>query len=277
MFFEESNRATKDYPFLIEHSDVKYIPHFHDETEIVFILEGALNITLEDTSFILKKGDICIITPEIIHNLHSFESNKSFVIKLFPIIDVSNIRLFEPILKEGDKNYHIIKGLVSEIIRENSEKKPGYELAVNINAEKILLMILRNLKHTKLETGAKIKQTNKSELLNSVTYFLEAHYADEFSLEDVAKSLQYTKSYFCHRFKDVTGVTFWKYFTLFRLEKAIQKMKDFPNKRYTEIAGECGFKNIRSFNQSFKEYYRCSPREYARKYFTRDISKKTQA
>jgi two-component system response regulator YesN len=151
-------------------------------------------------------------------------------------------------------------------MRENEEKNLGYELAVNIASEKILLFILRHTDYIRLESGAKIRLTSKNGFLNSVTAFLEERYAEDFSLDDVAKSLQYTKSYFCHRFKDITGVTFWKYFTLFRLEKAVEKMKDFPNKRYTEIAGECGFKNIRSFNQSFKEYYRSSPREYSKRY-----------
>lgn len=266
MFFEESNSATREYPFIIKHSDVKYIPHFHEETEIVLVMNGELNITLEDKSYILQKGEISIITPGVIHNLYSSKPSEAFVIKLYPIIDIETVQLSSPIIKETDKNYPLIKNLIIEIMRENEEKNLGYELAVNIASEKILLFILRHTDYIRLESGAKIRLTSKNGFLNSVIAFLEERYAEDFSLDDVAKSLQYTKSYFCHRFKDITGVTFWKYFTLFRLEKAVEKMKDFPNKRYTEIAGECGFKNIRSFNQSFKEYYRSSPREYSKRY-----------
>ena len=88
----------------------------------------------------------------------------------------------------------------------------------------------------------------------------------EFSLEDVANHLNYAKSYFCHYFKQITGVTFWRYYTVFRLEKSIQIMKQHPEKKYGEIAVASGFKNIRSFNQAFREYHNCSPREYAKKY-----------
>ena len=266
MYHEIINYATKNYPFLIEHTDVKYIPHFHDETELVYVLNGRLNVTLENKSFTANVGDICIITPKLIHNLYSFEPNKTFVMKLFPVIDLSNIQLSQNIISPGSENYKILKKHITNIMTENINKTLGYELSVNISAEKIYLSIIRNMKYTLLGDSTKIKLATKSVFLNDVTSFLEQHYAEDFSLEDVAKHLNYTKSYFCHHFKCVTGVTFWRYYTIFRLEKCIQLMKKHPHKTYTEIAGTCGFKNIRSFNQAFKEYHHHTPREYMKKY-----------
>lgn len=267
MYHEVINYATKKYPFLIEHTDVKYIPHFHDETELVYVLNGSLNVIIENNSFILKEGEIGIITPKLIHNLYSFESNKTFVMKLFPVIDISNIQLVDAVVSPGSENYELLKKYISDMMIENNNKSLGYELSVNICAEKIFLAIIRNMKYILLEDATKIKLASKSNFLNSVTSFLEQHYAEEFSLEDIAKHLNYTKSYFCHYFKRITGVTFWKYYTIFRLGKSIQLMKDYPDKRYIEIASECGFKNIRSFNEAFKKYHQCTPREYMKKHF----------
>ena len=266
MYHEIINHATKEYPFLIEHTDVKYIPHFHDETEVVYVLSGNLNVTIENHSFVLKTGEICIITPKLIHNLYSFESNKTFVMKLFPIIDLNNIQLLDTVVSPNSENYELFQECILNIMNENKNKALGHELAVNISAEKMLLAIMRNMKHIQLEDSTKIQLANKSDFLNVVTSFLEQHYAEEFSLEDVARHSNYTKSYFCHYFKRITGVTFWKYYTIFRLEKCIQMMKKHPKKVYTEIAGACGFKNIRSFNQAFKEYHHYTPRDYMKKY-----------
>ena len=218
MYHEVINHATRQYPFLIEHIDVKYIPHFHEEIEIVYVIDGNLHVSIENNSFILKKGEICVITPGLIHNLYSYNSNKIFVMKLFNIIDLSNIQLINNVVSPRSKNYELLKKHISNIILENKSKTKGYELAVNINAEQIFLLIIRNLKYRELEDNACIKLANKSDFLNSVTSFLEQHYAEEFSLEDVAKHINYTKSYFCHYFKRITGVTFWKYYTIFRLD-----------------------------------------------------------
>lgn len=187
--------------------------------------------------------------------------------KLFNIIDLSNIQLINNVVSPRSKNYELLKKHISNIILENKSKTKGYELAVNINAEQIFLLIIRNLKYRELEDNSCIKLANKSDFLNSVTSFLEQHYAEEFSLEDVAKHINYTKSYFCHYFKRITGVTFWKYYTIFRLEKSIHMMKKYPDKIYTEIAGASGFRNIRSFNQAFKKYHHCTPRDYMKKYY----------
>ena len=267
MYHEVINYATKKYPFLIEHTNVKYIPHFHEETEIVYVLDGNLNVTIENNNFVLKKGEICIFTPGLIHNLYSYEPNKTFVMKLFNVIDLSNIQLINNVVSPESENYERLRKYISDIMLENKNKTVGYELSVNISAEKIFLLIIRNMKYQRLEDSAQIKLVNKSNFLNSVTSFLEEHYAEEFSLEDVAKQLCYTKSYFCHYFKRITGVTFWKYYTIFRLEKSIQMMKKYPDKIYTEIAGASGFRNIRSFNQAFKEYHHCTPRDYMKKYY----------
>ena len=268
MYHEKINYATKKYPFIIEHLDVKYIPHFHEEPEIIYIVEGSLGVTIENNSFILTKGDICIFTPGLIHNLYSDLHNKVFVMKMFPIVDLSNIQLHNNVIRCNDSVYPTLLENINRIISEHKKKDIGYELSVNICAEKIFLTILRDMKYTIMEKYTHVKLENKSNFLSSVAELLENEYTEEISLEYVAKQLNYTKSYFCHYFKHITGVTFWKYYTLFRLGKALQLMKENPKKTYIEIAGNSGFKNIRSFNLAFKEYLNCSPREYMKKYYS---------
>lgn len=267
MYREAINYATKKYPFLIEHTNVKYIPHFHDEPELVYVIEGSLGVTIESNSFTLKKGEICIFTPGLIHNLYSYTHNKTFVMKLFPTVDLGNIQLCNNVVCKDSEVYDGLLKNINCIMEENKEKNKGYELCVNICAEKIFLTIIRNMKYITLEDSAQIKMENKSDFLNSVTEFLENHYAEKFSLEQVANHLNYTKSYFCHYFKQITGVTFWKYYTIFRLDKSLKMMKENPRKKYIEIALDSGFKNIRSFNQAFKEYHHSSPKEYVKRYY----------
>lgn len=266
MHRETVNHATKQYPFLIEHLNVKYIPHFHVETEIVYVLDGTVTITIENNRFTLKKGEIGIILPEQIHNLDSQEYSRTFVMKLFPTTDIGHIQLQNCIITSDSAHYKPLTENIATIMRENENKEIGYEPAVNICAEKILLMIIRNMPHHRLENRVQSRLAGQNDFLIAVTAFLEQNYANDFTLDDAAQYMNYTKSYFCHRFKQITGVTFWKYYTIFRLEKSIQFMKRFPNQRFIEIAGEAGFKNIRSFNQAFKEYYRCTPREYMKRY-----------
>ena len=262
MHYETINNASERYPFLIEHQNVKYIPHFHKELELVYVLDGVLEVTIGDNAFSLSKGEICVITSELIHNLYSLKNNRSFVIKIFPYPKLDDIILKSCVIKPSDKIYPSLKTDIESIIKEDKKKELGYELAVNACVQSILLLILRDMEYLCAERNVKTKLASQNRFLSTVSSFLEGRYSEELSLDDVARHFNFTKSYFCHYFKKITGVTFWKYYTIMRLEKSVALMKEHPEKTFMEISGLSGFKNVRAFNLAFKEYYNCTPREY---------------
>ena len=262
MYNELINNATKEYPFLIKHISVKYIPHFHEETELVHVLEGELIFTLGMSSYTIKKGDICIIPPCLIHNLYTESYSETYVMKLYPRADLSNLHFDNHILTKKDAGYEKLHKYIHNIKEEDEKKEGHYQLAVNINAENIFLFILRETTYQKLDGKVKWRHITENAFLDKINLFLEAHYNEDFSLLDIARHLNYTKSYFCRCFKQIVGITFWEYFTMFRLEKSIQYIKESPKENMTVIADRSGFKNVRSFNSAFKNFYRCTPSEY---------------
>ena len=262
MYHELVNYATPKYPFLTEHLNVRYIPHFHEETELVYMIDGELELSLSIHKFTLHAADICIIPQGLVHNLYTHTYSKCLVIKLYPLVDLSNIYLTQYVLSKGSKGYDRLMENMNNIIREDQRKEPGYELAVNICAEIILLTILRELEHQKINSKIKTKHLSEHHFLSSVNDFLELNYTHDISLGDISDYFNYTKSYFCRHFKKITKLSFWEYFTMFRLEKSIQLIKTTPRENFIVIASKSGFKNIRSFNHAFKNYYHCTPSEY---------------
>ena len=81
---ELRNTASERSPFVIEHTDVRYIPHFHDEAEIVYVLDGELEITVGTESRTVGRGGIAVIMPELIHNLYTHKKSYTLVIKFHP-------------------------------------------------------------------------------------------------------------------------------------------------------------------------------------------------
>lgn len=262
MYNEIINFATREYPFLIKHISVRYIPHFHQETELVYIMKGELTFTLGMAVYTVREGDICIIPPNLIHNLYTDDYSESFVMKLYSVVDLSNIHPEKHILQCNDPGYETLRSYICGIIRENDSKEEHYRLAVNIYAEEIFLFILRNTQYHKVDSKSKLRHINESKFLDTINGYLETHYADDFSLTDIAEYLNYTKSYFCRYFKRVVGITFWEYYTLFRLEKAVVLIHASSKDTFTFIAHKSGFNNVRSFYEAFRGYYHCTPREY---------------
>ena len=262
MYKELINYATKEYPFLIKHVDIRYIPHFHEEAEIVYVLDGELIITLGTNNRIAKKGDICIIPPRIIHNLYTENHSETFVMKLYPIADMNNIYLENNIFSTSDISCRKLLQYITDIMKEDEHKKSHYDLAVNINIQKIFLWILRETEYQTYDSRIRLKHIHENNFLDAVNTYLELHFLEDIGLYDIANHFSYTKSYFCRYFKSITGVTFGEYFTMFRLEKAIGCINSSPKENIISIAGKSGFANVRSFNDAFKKYYHCTPREY---------------
>lgn len=262
MYRELINNATAQYPFLIEHTDVRYIPHFHRETEIVYVRSGELTCTLGTENHTMRAGDICVIAPNVVHNLYTEQASESFVIKVFPVANLTDIFLFSPIVTASTPSHARLQKFIWEIMREHKAQDASFETAVNALLNLFFLVLIRNFEYHK--TGSKIllKFTHDSRFLTEINSFLDVHYAEPFSLSTVAEHFNYTPNYFCRYFKQTIGLTFWEYYTLYRLEKAVQFMSEHPKTNISTVSAAAGFKNVRSFNESFKRFYHCTPSQH---------------
>jgi len=104
------------------------------------------------------------------------------------------------------------------------------------------------------------KQAEPAQIARGRQY-IEDNYQEEFSLADVARHAGMCPSYFCKRFKRVTGVHFTHYVSRFRVEKAKTLLLN-HNYRISEIAFEVGFQSLTHFNRVFKHIAGQSPTSY---------------
>ncbi len=97
--------------------------------------------------------------------------------------------------------------------------------------------------------------------------YIEAHSQEDLFLAVVARHAGMSTSYFCKRFRKVTGVNFARYVSCVRVEKAKHLLPNL-NYRVSEIAFEVGFQSLTNFNRIFKVIAGQSPTEYRRHLLT---------
>jgi len=259
--FEKINNPKDDYPFIETMSrNLNYISHYHEAIEIICVKSGTISVFSGAKEILLKKDDICFFMPGEIHGFKSTESNHLYVIKLdinsyVEKIDLGKIHLTENRVTVENQFYSVFKSLIDEMITEHTEKKKGYEFAVRYCKNKIIAEILRNLEYDFVDTSKSIK------LLTSVNNFLDAKYEQKIELDEVAAACHFSKFYFAHKLKKMTGMTFVQYLTAFRLEKAVLYLKN-SDMTITEIAEVCGFGSLRSFNRTFVAAYKTTPTNF---------------
>ena len=105
------------------------------------------------------------------------------------------------------------------------------------------------------------EQNDELPVITRAKQFITEHQTEELSLEQVAKSVNTSKFYFCKVFKKSTGINFTDYLSRVRTERAKNLLLN-PNLRVTEIAYEAGFQSLTHFNRVFKRILGRSPTGY---------------
>ncbi len=105
-------------------------------------------------------------------------------------------------------------------------------------------------------------QDSNDVLLSKIKQYIDEHFGEDLSLQDVAEKAFLSTVYFSRFFKKQTGENFSDYLLRVRMEHAAQYLKE--NKKVTDVSQACGYSNSGYFSRIFKEYYGCTPTEYTR-------------
>jgi two-component system, response regulator YesN len=103
-------------------------------------------------------------------------------------------------------------------------------------------------------------------LLQDIKEYMNEHLHEDISLQDVADKMFFSTVYFSRFFKKQTGETFSNYLLRIRMEQAVKLLE--KNLKVTEISEACGYHDPSYFARIFKEYYKYTPKDYARRFMS---------
>ncbi len=265
VFFEKKSNTSSALPFV--KSDIKNINHLSDYSsyfKIALVNSGTVESFCSHKSYIAKEGDIIIILPR---EIHSFKSSDSSVTVFFlpsfkgEDFDVSQLTPCERVVKKNTYLNSEIKKQALAIGAELNEKMTGYSYSA-LGASNILTSVILKANTKPIDESEDIRKADSElSLLESVQRYIEENYKENISLESVSSYCGLSLFYFSHLFKRITDITFYDYLTSYRLDLALDMLVN-TDKKILDIASECGFATVRTFNRSFKSFFGCSPSEY---------------
>ncbi|MFS0723103.1 response regulator transcription factor [Paenibacillus sp. 1P07SE] len=94
--------------------------------------------------------------------------------------------------------------------------------------------------------------------------YIQAHYAEEIGLPDVAAHSHLSANYFGNLFKKETGESFSSYLSRLRMDKARLLLKN-TDMKVAEVAEAVGYPDSNYFATAFKSASGCSPSEYRKR------------
>ena len=94
--------------------------------------------------------------------------------------------------------------------------------------------------------------------------YIDEHYQENLSLDILADLIHMNAYYFSSYFKKNTGMNFKEYLNEVRLKYAVSLLIS-SDKNVSEIAGEVGFCDVRSFTKAFHKKYDDTPGNYKKR------------
>jgi AraC-like DNA-binding protein len=113
------------------------------------------------------------------------------------------------------------------------------------------------------------RKSKNNALICRVLDYIEAHFAEDISLQTVAKEFGYEYHYLSRLLNRGYSIRFKQILSEYRVGHAIDLLKR-ENLSMTEISERCGFQSIRSFNDVFLAITGVSPSDYQKRRLSED-------
>lgn len=128
-----------------------------------------------------------------------------------------------------------------------------------------LFACLRAFQQRLLESTLQRRESESQRPIRVAKQYVQRHYSENITLEDVCAAAGFSVSYFSALFKKETGEGFAKYLTRVRMERAKELLQE-TNLPVAEICSQVGYGDLKHFNQTFKKVTSLSPGQYRKLY-----------
>lgn len=244
---------------IIQSSVSDYVSkHYHSHLEIFYVTSGKYEITINNQSLTLHKDQLSIADS---FDEHSYKSLSSDANNVFITIPDAFTSKFDAWKKR--------KKFINNFITEQSiakKFKTFFDLLLEFEGDvpsslyvegivlTILGLILQNLPLSDLED-------KNNTILSDITHYINDHFTEKISLDDIAKHFGYSRYYFSKIFNKNFNCHFSDYVNSVRCRNVISLLKASPNQTILNAIINSGFSSPSSFYKFFKEYYKISPSE----------------
>lgn len=268
--FHEIRTYDSDYMvWQSSYTNISFLAHWHQEIEFIYVRSGSIHLSVNEDEFTAHQGDLVLIDTGDFHYSDSSERENQLDFLIFAPGIVSSLYhhsyFIHPLITAEQLDAYGLSRelplLIDSISRELNQHQPYYQEIVTASIRRFWYELCRNHPRTQSVMPGQNKRMNMLYDMQKLLSYMEDHYTENITLSFAAAQIGFSESHFSKVFKKLMGVNFVTYLSLVRVEQAAAMLKNTSNK-ITDIAMNCGFNNVRSFNRTFKEVTGYTPSQF---------------
>ncbi len=240
-----------------------YGAHIHESSEILYVLEGSIESTVDGKTDLLCAGDVAVITPFKVHSTNTPDRCRLCVCV------VTNDFMTDLIPQD-----ELFSGYQSSAFTPSQtlgaylkDKFPTAAVEAFQTGAREAMVTTKVCVHAIIEEFLRIAKpgtrTRYQNVLANVILYLNEHYKENITLKSTSKALGYTSNYISHCLEELPQMNFSMILNSIRIEYA-KKLLLSEKKSNIDIAYECGYFCERSFYRAFYRIVGMTPKDYVR-------------
>lgn len=257
--------------------------HWHQCTEMLYVHRGEGSIIVNQRAFELRRGMLFLFQPFQLHKIYAdVGPDKPFERTIF-YFDPSQLESYLlPFPKRHARFVKLWRGQGAPAAFEMKGEAQRLESILegygNLSAEsrehdteEITMLLLQLMGCIEAARSGSEERTGNVLLNRKLRYseqimqWIEEHYADEVSLEQIAETLHLSKYYVSRIFHEETGGNISDYLTARRIKQACRLLQS-TVQPVEHIGASVGYPNVSYFIQMFKRVVGTTPLKYRQRH-----------
>lgn len=239
--------------------------HTHPYFHMVLILQGKDQFMVADQPITLNEGQCLIIPPDTEHTFSNItqENTEHLELKFTitnPVMHARVLRVSNQVLEN-----QLANALFKHILHEYATQYSPSDDAPAAYLTALLHALTEDDRHKSPRQFTYVDASGCSVLAQRVIRYLEAHYAEDISLDTLAAALGYNKTYLCGVFKKDTDLTILDCLNTIRIRRAAELIV-YSDHSLSQVSELCGFSSVSHFNRVFLKYVGATPGQCRRAY-----------
>ena len=246
----------------------------HHEALFGNFKSGSAVIQIADSTHTLRKGDVYFVAPNVKYNFKDYSDAEIEVVTLNFANHAAVTQDYMPqniiralingnctpfaMVSPNEEVYTQMYDAIKNIKAAETEKYEYFQLKVYSDMYGLFYYLFSRKYIKILDVENKSK---KYRALVRVTNYIDEHYTEGISLDEVAGQTGISRYYVSHLFKELMNTTFVGYVNELRLNRAAMLLVT-TDKPIIEIASISGFNNLSNFNRAFKMHFNKTPSAY---------------
>lgn len=244
-------------------------PHHHDCHQLLYVLEGSLEVVIDGKHYLAESGSLIIISRLEMHSI-TIKSNtyKRYEIRINPEYTSNrNTRELHSVFVNRPEGFsHVlytqntgIKNIISNITTEHNNPTILSEEMQSLLLEELVISLYRS------NPNAFGPNDRKTEIVDDICKKIENNLNAKFTLSELANSAHLNEYYLSHIFKSVTGYSIMGYLMSLRIATA-KRLLTKTEMSISEIIEYCGFSDGSNFSRTFRKTTGVSPSEFRKNF-----------